>query len=117
MTDKTKLPIAMRYDPDKETKALAKELQVPIIALSQLNRMVENRKENKNEPFLADLRESGSIEQDADSVLFLYRHDYQSLLPEDYSDHKVYLKIAKNRDGRTGVLSFTSHPPTQKFVE
>lgn len=98
-------------------KALAKELQVPIIALSQLNRMVENRKENKNEPFLADLRESGSIEQDADSVLFLYRHDYQSLLPEDYSDHKVYLKIAKNRDGRTGVLSFTSHPPTQKFVE
>lgn len=98
-------------------KALAKELQVPIIALSQLNRMVENRKENKNEPFLADLRESGSIEQDADSVLFLYRHDYQSLLPEDYSDHKVYLKIAKNRDGRTGVLSFTSHPATQKFVE
>ena len=103
-------------------KALAKELQIPIIALSQLSRAVESR-EDKH-PQLSDLRESGSIEQDADVVLFIYREEYylkNSEPPQDdpaYADWYTKMEkmrgiaevvVAKQRHGPTGTvpLSFT----------
>ena len=77
-------------------KRLAKELNIPVIALAQLNRGVEHRSEKM--PTLADLRDSGSIEQDADVVILLSR---------DQQDQNILLAdIAKNRQGKTGVLRF-----------
>ena len=80
-------------------KALARELDVPILALSQLSRAVEMRAEKK--PMLSDLRESGSIEQDADIVMFLYRKDYY----EPDEPPTAELIIAKNRNGSTGTVN------------
>lgn len=82
-------------------KALAKELKMPIIALSQLNRSVETRKANDKRPQLADLRESGAIEQDADAVIFLYRDEYY--FPETTNAKGIAeVIVAKNRNGSTG---------------
>ena len=75
----------------RSLKAIARELQVPVIALSQLSRQIETR---GTEPMLSDLRESGSIEQDADLVLFLWQKDQQ-----DRKDGVVRLKLAKHRNG------------------
>jgi replicative DNA helicase len=109
-------------------KALAKELDIPIIALSQLSRQVENR-ENKR-PQLADLRESGSIEQDADVVLFVYRDEYylQNKEPdENTADHmewqgkmaaaagKAEVIVSKNRHGPTGTIQLAFNPMLTRF--
>ena len=93
-------------------KSLARELKVPVIALSQLSRKVEERTEKI--PMLSDLRESGAIEQDADIVMFLYREAYyQSLKDKDESltNEKVDVIIAKHRNGATKTieLSFEKH--------
>lgn len=84
----------------RSLKQMARELKVPILALSQLSREVEKREDKR--PVLADLRESGSIEQDADIVMFLYRGDYYIHNPEAKTG-EVELSIAKNRQGVAGI--------------
>ncbi len=93
-------------------KKLARELNIPVVALSQLSRKVEERKEEDSPPKLSDLRESGALEQDADMVLFLYkkREEYEVFEPaEPYSENLVNFHVAKNRNGPIGgfVLTFT----------
>jgi len=87
-------------------KSLARELSVPVIAVSQLNRSVEAREGHK--PRMSDLRESGSIEQDADVIALLHREDYYN---HEKKDGQAELIIAKQRNGPTGVvnLTFLSH--------
>ena len=87
-------------------KNLARELRIPVLALSQLNRGVESR--NDKTPMLADLRESESIEQDADVVMFLYRNDDNNL--ED-----VKLAIAKHRNGGLGTVDLKFRGDRVKF--
>lgn len=93
-------------------KLLARELDVPVIALSQLSRTVESR--NPQIPQLADLRESGSIEQDADIVMFLYREDYYN--PDTENQHITDLIIAKHRNGPTGKVQLYFHPEHLRFM-
>ena len=81
-------------------KALARELKVPVIALSQLSRSVESRQEKK--PMLSDLRESGALEQDADIVSFLYREGYYN--PESDRKDIAEVIVAKHRNGPVGTI-------------
>ena len=96
----------------RSLKNIAREFQVPIIALSQLSRNVENRTNKK--PILSDLRESGSIEQDADVVLMLYRENYYSSNLNQLND-KVQLIIAKQRNGPVGTINLKFDPKFLKF--
>ena len=84
----------------RSLKALARELNVPVIALSQLSRAVESRPDHK--PQLSDLRESGAIEQDADLVLMLMREEYYN--PTEENRNKGKLIVGKNRNGPTGEV-------------
>jgi len=81
-------------------KQLAKELSLPVLALSQLNRTLEQRGDKR--PILSDLRESGSIEQDADVVMFVYRDDLHD--PDSPDAGCAELLVRKNRSGRTGMI-------------
>lgn len=90
-------------------KAMAKDLSVPVIAVSQLNRKVEDRPNRR--PQLADLRESGAIEQDADMIMFLYRDESES----DSNTITMKIEIAKNRNGPMGTLKLVFVPSTTKF--
>ncbi len=98
----------------RSLKILAMELDIPVIALSQLNRESIKREV----PNLADLRESGSIEQDADIVLFLHKASKDSdNLDSKARSHRVELIIAKNRQGEVGSLGLTFQEPIVKFIE
>jgi replicative DNA helicase len=102
-------------------KATAKELDVPIIALSQLSRNAVQRPGSTSKPQLSDLRESGSIEQDADMVLFIHRPDYLGLSDSandgELNPGKTYVIIAKNRNGSTGEIGMIFKAEQVKFVE
>ena len=84
-------------------KALAKELDIPVVALSQLSRAPESRGRTDKRPMLSDLRESGSIEQDADVVLLLYRPDYYEGKESDKAG-TAEVHLAKQRNGPTDVI-------------
>ena len=102
-------------DISRALKAVAVELECPIIALSQLSREVERRVTKK--PQLSDLRDSGAIEQDADVVILLYREDYyddDSLNQEQYS--KAEVRVAKNRNGQTGVCNLIFQREYTRFT-
>ena len=98
----------------RSLKAIAREFNIPIIALSQLNRGVENRVDQK--PILSDLRESGSIEQDADLVLMLYNNPSNNLKSSDDSKfHQIELIIAKQRNGPIGMVNLNFDKTRTKF--
>jgi len=105
-------------DITRSLKAIARELSVPVLALSQLSRAVESR--SPAIPKLADLRESGSIEQDADVVMFIYRKimDRSRECPED-ERHLAEIHVAKHRNGPTGLLTlfFDEGPVTFKNID
>ncbi len=96
----------------RSLKEIARELQVPVIALSQLSRAVEQRPEHR--PMLSDLRESGAIEQDADVVMFLYREDYYNQDTEKKDVAEVI--IAKQRNGPIGTIELAWLPRFTKFA-
>ena len=96
----------------RSLKILAKELEVPVIALSQLSRAPEARPDHR--PMLQDLRESGSIEQDADIVMFIYRDDYYN--PESEAKNIAEVIIAKHRAGPTGTVELLWMPSFTKFA-
>ncbi|MBS1687487.1 MAG: replicative DNA helicase [Bacteroidetes bacterium] len=103
----------------RDLKALAKELEIPIIALSQLNRSVESRKESKV-PQLSDLRESGAIEQDADLVMFLYRPEYYGINNDEMGTPiagETHIHVAKHRNGSTDTVKVRFIKEYQKFVD
>lgn len=111
-------------------KALAKELEIPVLALSQLSRQVESREDKR--PQLSDLRESGSIEQDADVVMFIFREEYylaRSMPKEDTDAHLVWqramrtcagkaeLIIGKQRHGPTATINVQFNSELTKFSD
>lgn len=104
----------------RSLKSVAKELNIPVIALSQLSRAVENRPGGSKRPMLSDLRESGSIEQDADMVLFLYRPEYYGLTEDENGAPTAGVGeviIAKHRNGETGTVRLNFVGKYVKFTD
>lgn len=98
----------------RQIKALARDLNVPVVCLSQLNRQAEQREGHR--PRMSDLRESGSIEQDADVIQMVHREDYFHRSDPDYEpDNLGEIIIAKQRNGPTGVCKLQFHGPTTRF--
>ena len=105
----------------KNIKKLAKDLGIPIIAMAQLNRKIEERRGGKvefssNKPMLSDLKDSGSIEQDADMVMFIHREDaYKKKEEEKNNEAEIF--VEKNRHGPTGNIKFRFVPHYMKFIQ
>lgn len=96
-------------------KILARELEIPVVALAQLSRSVTGREDPR--PVLSDLRESGSIEQDADLVMFLHRPDYYRQNDDNYEEtHITELLVAKHRHGAVGKIELYFHPELLRFM-
>ena len=103
----------------RSLKAIAKELNVPVIALSQMNRSVETRGGNKR-PQLSDLRESGAIEQDADLVLFIHRPEYYGIVQDESGNSLTgiaELIVAKHRNGAVGDVRLHFRSSEAKFLD
>lgn len=104
----------------KALKQLAKELNVPIIALAQLNRDPTKRsktKEGEHRPMMSDIKDSGAIEQDADVIMLLHREDYYNLDPNKPNTNTCEVIVAKHRNGETGRVTLTWLPKYTKFVD
>ncbi len=103
----------------RDLKGLAKELQIPIVALSQLSRDVEKRKDGNRMPVLSDLRESGAIEQDADIVMFMYRPEYYNDNTDEQGvlrNGETHIKFAKHRGGALDTIKLRARLQIQKFI-
>jgi len=96
-------------------KALSKELDIPVIALSQFHRGIENRTNKR--PVMSDLRDSGTLEEDADLILFLYREGYYSEDPAEKMDGTTELNVAKQRGGAVGVIYLNFNMETGRFTQ
>jgi replicative DNA helicase len=91
---------------------MAKDFQCPVICLAQLNRSVESRANKR--PMMSDIRESGSVEQDADVILFLYREMYYD---KESTNHTLEIIVSKNRNGPVGTVSVNYNEHTGKIDE
>ena len=100
-------------DISRKLKKLAKRLHIPVVILCQLNRDVDNRPDHT--PVMSDLRESGSIEQDADSIIFIKRDAVY--IPTEHNREEADIIVAKNRNGRTGTFKARFLGQYQKFYD